>query len=62
MPIGGGAVNGKDPRKVDPRGQERARAMALEIVRSGKARDATVWLAYRSGDVEPAWVEVATTP
>ena len=45
VPIGGGATFGKDPRKVDPRGQRMAREMALELVRSGKAREATVWLA-----------------
>ncbi len=60
VPIGGGATFGKDPRKVDPRGQRMAREMALELVKSGKAREATVWLAWRPGDVEPRWVEVAT--
>lgn len=62
VPIGGGAVFGKDPRKVDPRGQRMAREMALELVRSGQAREATVWLAWRPGDVEPTWVEVKTVP
>ena len=58
VPIGGGAVHGKDPRKVDPRGQRMAREMALDIVKRGQAREATVWLAWRPGDVEPRWVEV----
>ena len=62
VPIGGGATFGKDPRKVDPRGQRMAREMALELVTSGKAREATVWLAWRPGDVEPHWVEVVTVP
>lgn len=62
VPIGGGAVFGKDPRKVDPRGQARARQMALELVQSGRAREATVWLAFRPGDTDPRWVEVETTP
>lgn len=57
VPIGGGAVFGKDPRKVDPRGQRMAREMALQLVTSGQARAATVWLAWRPGDVEPRWVE-----
>ena len=35
VPIGGGAVFGKDPRKVDPRGQRLAREMALDLVTSG---------------------------
>lgn len=62
VPIGGGATFGKDLRKVDPRGQRMAREMALELVKSGKAREATVWLAWRPGDVEPRWVEVVTVP
>lgn len=61
VPIGGGAVHGKDPRKVDPRGQALARKKALELVLAGKAEEATVWLAWRPGDVEPRWVEVETT-
>ena len=60
VPIGGGATFGKDPRKVDPRGQRMAREMALDLVTSGQAREATVWLAWRPGDVEPRWVEVKT--
>jgi hypothetical protein len=39
-----------------------ARDMALELVTSGQAREATVWLAWRPGDVEPHWVEVVTVP
>ena len=62
VPIGGGATFGKDPRKVDPRGQRMAREMALDLVKGGKAREATVWLAWRPGDVEPRWIEVKTVP
>jgi S-adenosylmethionine synthetase len=58
VPIGGGAVHGKDPHKVDPRGQALAREMALAIVRSGRAEEATVWLAWRPGDAVPHWKEV----
>ena len=58
VPIGGGAVHGKDPRKVDPRGQARAREIALDLVRSGQAEEATVWLVWRPGDVEPRWTEI----
>jgi S-adenosylmethionine synthetase len=57
VPIGGGATCGKDPRKVDPRGQRLAREIALGHVLSGRARAATVWLAYRPGDLAPRWVE-----
>src|SRR5580704_17039846 len=46
VPTGGGATWGKDPRKVDPRGQRMAREKALELVRSGQAREATIWLAW----------------
>jgi S-adenosylmethionine synthetase len=60
VPIGGGASFGRDPRKVDPRGQRLARETALEIVKSGRAREATVWMVWRPGDVEPRWVEVVT--
>jgi hypothetical protein len=35
---------------------------AARLVRSGPAREATVWLAWRPGDVEPRWVEVVTVP
>lgn len=58
VPIGGGATCGKDPHKVDPRGQALARKMALDAVVSGRALEATVWLAYRPGDVAPRWVEM----
>ena len=60
VPIGGGARCGKDLRKVDPRGQARAREMALDLVLSRRAEEATVWLAWRPGDVEPHWTEVVT--
>jgi S-adenosylmethionine synthetase len=59
VPIGGGATFGKDPRKVDPRGQALARELALKEVTEKGARAATVWLAYRPGDVVPRWVEVS---
>lgn len=60
VPVGGGAVWGKDPRKVDVRGSAMARDMALPLVLSGQAREATVWLAWRPGDADPRWVEVVT--
>lgn len=62
VPIGGGATCGKDPHKVDPRGQALARKLALEAVCRGGAREATVWLAYRPGDVTPRWTEVVALP
>jgi S-adenosylmethionine synthetase len=60
VPIGGGATFGKDPQKVDPKGQALARDLALKEVTEKGACEATVWLAYRPGDVTPRWVEVAT--
>ena len=62
IPIGGGATFGKDPRKVDPRGQALARDLALKEVTERGAKEATVWLAYRPGDVTPRWVEVVAVP
>jgi S-adenosylmethionine synthetase len=62
VPIGGGATHGKDPRKVDPRGQALARQIALDAVCKGGAREATVWLAYRPGDLAPRWIETVTVP
>jgi len=62
VPIGGGATFGKDPRKVDPRGQALARELALKEVCRGSAKEATVWLAYRPGDLTPRWVEVVAVP
>ena len=32
------------------------------VVTSGQAREATVWLAWRPGDVEPHWVETVAVP
>ena len=40
---------------MDLRGQRMAREMALDLVTRRKASDATVWLAWRSGDVELRW-------
>jgi S-adenosylmethionine synthetase len=62
VPIGGGAFHGKDPHKVDPRGQTLARQMALDLVCGGGVAEATVWLVWRPGDVEPRWIETKTVP
>lgn len=56
IPIGGGTIHGKDPRKPDVRGQQLARKRALDLVTSGAA-EATVWVVYRPGDREPAFIE-----
>ncbi|MSR47778.1 MAG: hypothetical protein EXS13_12075 [Planctomycetes bacterium] len=52
VPIGGGALWGKDPHKVDRRGQEVARRRAIELVRRG-AIEARVTIAFAPGETEP---------
>lgn len=52
VPIGGGARHGKDPRKVDRRGAQQARELALECVRAG-APWAQVTLVFTPGEREP---------
>lgn len=52
VPIGGGAHHGKDPHKVDRRGAQRARELALEAVRAG-APWAQATLVYTPGEREP---------
>jgi S-adenosylmethionine synthetase len=61
IPIGGGTVHGKDPKKPDVRAQRIAREKSVELVRSGAA-EATVWVVFRPGDEEPAFVECETIP
>ncbi len=56
VPIGGGTIHGKDPRTPDVRASAMARERAVSLVRGG-AREATVWVVFRPGDEEPAWVE-----
>lgn len=56
VPIGGGTIHGKDPHKPDVRSQRIARERAVDLVRAGAA-EATVWVVFRPGDAEPAFVE-----
>lgn len=49
VPIGGGALCGKDPHKVDRCGALRARQIAKHLVASGLAPEAQVRLAYVPG-------------
>lgn len=53
VPIGGGALKGKDGHKPDRVAAEHARSMALEIIRSGEAHEATVTVIMLPGDEEP---------
>jgi S-adenosylmethionine synthetase len=57
VPIGGGALCGKDPHKVDRAGALRARELAVRIVRDTDAKEATVRLGFLPGMREPAFLE-----
>jgi S-adenosylmethionine synthetase len=48
-PLGGGAMCGKDPHKVDRVGALRARQIAVRLVRDAGAGGATVWLSWLPG-------------
>ena len=61
VPIGGGALSGKDFFKVDRAGAIAARRLALALVRGGGASEATVELLWRPGDRE-ARVAAVTGP
>ena len=53
IPIGGGSFSGKDYTKVDRSGAYVARKIALDFIRSGKAKEAYIKLAYAIGKAEP---------
>jgi S-adenosylmethionine synthetase len=48
-PLGGGAMCGKDPHKVDRVGALRARQIAVRLVRDAGSGKATVWLSWLPG-------------
>jgi S-adenosylmethionine synthetase len=56
-PIGGGALCGKDPPKVDRKGALSARQHALRLVRDAGAREATVRLGFLPGLRAPAFLD-----
>ena len=58
--IGGGAMSGKDPSKVDRSGAYAARKVAADIVRAGYADKAEVQIAYAIGVAEPVGINVET--
>lgn len=58
--IGGGAMSGKDPSKVDRSGAYAARKIARDIVSAGYADKAEVQIAYVIGMAEPVSVYVET--
>ena len=49
VPLGGGAMCGKDPHKVDRVGALRARQIAVRLLRDATAEEATVWLSWLPG-------------
>ena len=62
IPIGGGAICGKDPHKVDVAGAFRARELALKLLKGGAGRRAvTVRLGWTPGDAAPAFREAEAT-
>jgi S-adenosylmethionine synthetase len=56
--IGGGAMSGKDPSKVDRSGAYIARKIARDIVMAGYADKAEVQIAYAIGVAEPVSIHV----
>ena len=58
--IGGGAMSGKDPSKVDRSGAYMARKIARDIVLAGYADKAEVQIAYAIGVAQPVSVYVDT--
>ena len=58
--IGGGAMSGKDPSKVDRSGAYMARKIARDIVLAGYADKCEVQIAYAIGVPEPVSVNVET--
>lgn len=58
--IGGGAMSGKDPSKVDRSGAYMARKIAVDIVKAGYADKCEVQIAYAIGVAEPVSVYVET--
>ena len=59
VPIGGGALAGKDPHKVDKCGALRARQLAKKLVRAG-VDEARVTLGWAPGGDAPFLVEAST--
>ena len=58
--VGGGALSGKDPSKVDRSASYMCRYVAKNLVASGRCRKAEVSVAYAIGVAEPVQVSVDT--
>ena len=61
IPIGGGAICGKDPHKVDVAGAFRARELALNLLKKRGGNAVTVRLGWTPGDAAPAMREAEMT-
>ena len=57
IPIGGGAICGKDPHKVDVAGAFRARELARRLLKERGGNAVTVRLGWTPGDAVPAFRE-----
>ena len=57
IPIGGGAICGKDPHKVDVAGAFRARELARRLLKERGGNAVTVRLGWTPGDAAPAFRE-----
>ena len=57
IPIGGGAICGKDPHKVDVAGAFRARELARRLLKERGGSAVTVRLGWTPGDATPAFRE-----
>ena len=57
VPIGGGALCGKDPHKVDRAGALRARQLARRLLPASHGQEATVRLGFLPGLESPAFVD-----
>ena len=57
--IGGGALSGKDPTKVDRSGAYMARRIAKDVVQAGYADKCEVQLAYAIGVTQPVGIDEA---
>lgn len=53
VPIGGGAFSGKDPSKVDRSAAYMARRIAIDYLKSKKANEVFIYLAYAIGHIQP---------
>ncbi len=53
IPVGGGAFSGKDPSKVDRSGAYMARRIAVDYLKSRRAREVYCYLAYAIGVAQP---------